>query len=121
MTDEPPDDFTTTLADLRAAMRTLVEERDWSQFHRPKNLAMSIAIEAAELMEHFQWDDAGTSPGAVLDTERKAAIGEEMADVLAYLVSLANSLDLDLASTFHAKLAKVRLKYPVDQFRGRAR
>ena len=101
-----PDDSITTLADLRAAMRTLVAERDWSQFHRPKNLAMSIAIEAAAI---------------ALDAERKTAIGEEMADVLAYLVSLANSLDLDLASTFHAKLAKVRLKYPVDQFRGRAR
>ena len=116
-----PDDSITTLADLRAAMRTLVAERDWSQFHRPKNLAMSIAIEAAELMEHFQWDDADASAAIALDAERKTAIGEEMADVLAYLVSLANSLDLDLASTFYAKLAKVRLKYPADQFRGRAR
>jgi dCTP diphosphatase len=113
-------DATTTVAELRAAMARFVEEREWTRFHRPKHLAMSVAIEAAELMEHFQWTDAGASPAEQGDQSARVAVGEEMADVLAYLVSLANALEIDLAAAFERKMARNREKYPAEEFRGRA-
>ena len=113
-------DASTTVSELRLAMARFVDERDWSRFHRPKHLAMSVAIEAAELMEHFQWFDAGQAPAETGDPAALVAVGEEMADVLAYLLSLANSLDIDLAATFERKMVRNREKYPAEQFRGRA-
>ncbi|MCE9526881.1 MAG: nucleotide pyrophosphohydrolase, partial [Planctomycetales bacterium] len=78
------DDSSTTLRELRNLVREFVEERDWRQFHSPKNLSMSLAIEAAELMEHFQWLDVPASREAANDPSRLAPIGEELADVLCY-------------------------------------
>ena len=112
-------DDNTTVADLRAAIATFVAERDWEQFHSPKNLAMSLAIEAAELMEHFQWITIDESRAVVGDEAKRAAAGEELADVLAYALAMANALDLDLAATFRAKLIKNAQKYPVELSRGR--
>jgi dCTP diphosphatase len=112
-------DAHTTVAQLRDAIRQFVEERDWEQFHSPKNLAMALAIEAAELMEHFQWIDIDTSRECSQDAEKLAAIGEELADVLSYTLALANSLDIDLASTHRQKMLKNAAKYPADQFQGR--
>jgi dCTP diphosphatase len=112
-------DDNTTVADLRATIATFVAERDWEQFHSPKNLAMSLAIEAAELMEHFQWITIDESRTLVSDPTKRAAAGEELADVLAYVLAMANALDLDLAQTFRNKLAKSAMKYPVDLSRGR--
>ena len=74
-----------------------MDERDWRQFHSPKNLSMSLAIEAAELMEHFQWIDAAESRRVGDDPAKLAAVREEIADVLCYLLALANELDLDLS------------------------
>ncbi len=111
-------DQTTTIADLRQAMRKFVDERDWSQFHSPKNLAMSLAIEAAEVMEHFQWVDVAESRLRGQDSRHREAIGEELADVCCYLLSLANSLDIDLSDAVHDKLVKNAVKYPAAQFRG---
>lgn len=112
-------DQTTTIAELRTLIREFVEERDWRQFHAPKNLAMSIAIEAAELMEHFQWIDMETSRGLPADPVRLTAVGEELADVLAYGLALANELGLDVADAIRDKMAKNVAKYPADEFRGR--
>lgn len=112
-------DVTTTIAALREAMRNFVDERDWSQFHSPKNLAMSLAIEAAEVMEHFQWVDVAESRSRGHDPRHREAIGEELADVCCYLLSLANSLDIDLSDAVRDKLAKNAVKYPATQFRGR--
>lgn len=103
--------------DLKSEMRKFVAERDWQQFHSPKNLSMSISIEAAELMEHFQWLDQDQS--LTLDSVSKQEVGEELADVLCYAFALANQLDLDIASTVRAKMEKNRAKYPADKFRGR--
>jgi NTP pyrophosphatase (non-canonical NTP hydrolase) len=115
---ESSGDGTTTLAELRTLVRIFVEERDWRQFHSPKNLSMSLAIEAAELMEHFQWIDVPESREAVADPQRLAPIGEELADVLCYSFALANELGLDIATIVRDKMAKNALKYPAEKFRG---
>ena len=112
-------DASTTLADLRDLVRRFVAERDWEQFHSPKNLSMSLAIEAAELMEHFQWIDIAESRRAAEDPTKLAAIREEIADVLCYLLALANELNLDLATAVRDKMVKNAAKYPADKSRGR--
>ncbi|SHI52375.1 NTP pyrophosphatase, house-cleaning of non-canonical NTPs [Malonomonas rubra DSM 5091] len=107
-----------TLHDLRERMASFVRERDWEQFHSPKNLSMSIAIEAAELMEHFQW--LTTEQSEHLDPAALQEIGEELADIVLYSLSLANHLQIDLAETVLAKMAKNERKYPKEQVRGKA-
>lgn len=112
-------DSATTVSQLRESVRRFVDQRDWQQFHCPKNLAMALAIEAAELMEHFTWIDVDESRAVVDDPAKLDAIGEELADVLSYTLALANSLDIDISSTHRAKMEKNAVKYPVDKFRGR--
>jgi len=111
-------DQTTTIADLKQLMQEFINERDWSQFHSPKNLAMSLAIEAAEVMEHFQWVDVAESRVRGHDPQHREAIAEELADVFCYLLSLASSLDLDLSSAVRRKMVKNAIKYPAERFRG---
>ena len=111
-------DAATTLQDLRERMAAFVRERDWEQYHTPKNLSMSIAIEAAELMEHFQWLSAEES--RALDPVALQEVGEELADIVIYALSLANALDFDLADTVLAKMEKNARTYPADQVRGKA-
>ncbi len=112
-------DQTTTLADLRRLIAEFVAQRDWNQFHSPKNLSMSLAIEAAELMEHFQWLTIDESRKIVKQPEKLLAVGEELADVLCYALALANELDLDVSQIVHGKMIKNAEKYPADRFRGR--
>lgn len=112
-------DSTTTLADLRDLMRRFVEERDWRQFHSPKNLSMSLAIEAAELMEHFQWIDAAESRTVASQPEKLANIRDEIADVLCYLLAIANELEIDLSAAVGDKMVKNAAKYPAELARGR--
>lgn len=111
------DDSQASVHYLRQVVREFVEERDWRQFHSPKNLSMALAIEAAELMEHFQWITPDQS--RQFDELAKAAVGEELADVMCYALALANELELDLSTTLHDKMKKNRAKYPVDDYRGR--
>lgn len=111
-------DQQTTLQELKEKMAAFVRERDWEQFHSPKNLSMSIAIEAAELMEHFQWLTLEESKS--LSPEALADIGEELADIVLYSLSLANALNLDLSQTVLAKMEKNVRKYPSDKVRGKA-
>ena len=110
-------DSVTTLLQLRDIVRAFVDERDWQQFHSPKNLSMSLSIEVAELMEHFQWLTAAES--RQLDAERTAEVSDELADVFCYLLAIVNELDLDLTAAFTNKMKKNRLKYPVVEYRGR--
>ena len=112
-------DATTTVADLREIVREFVDQRDWQQFHAPKNLSMALAIEAAELMEHFQWLDVEASRQLPADPARLAAAAEELADVLGYGLALANELGIDVADTIRAKMIKNAEKYPASEFRGR--
>jgi NTP pyrophosphatase (non-canonical NTP hydrolase) len=104
---------------LKELVADFVAQRDWQQFHSPKNLAMSLAIEAAELMEHFQWISPEESRQAAGEPARLAAIGEELADVLCYALAMANELGIDLSETIHAKMVKNAQKYPADEYRGR--
>jgi NTP pyrophosphatase (non-canonical NTP hydrolase) len=112
-------DATTTVGELREIIRKFVEERDWRQFHAPKNLAMALAIEAAELMEHFQWIGVEASRKVADDAVKRAAAGEELADVIGYALALANELGLDVSDTIRDKMAKNVRKYPAEEFRGR--
>jgi NTP pyrophosphatase (non-canonical NTP hydrolase) len=111
-------DTRTTLQELKDRMADFVNERDWQQFHTPKNLSMSIAIEAAELMEHFQWLTVEQSKN--LDDAALADIGEELADIVIYSLSLANTLKLDLSKTVLAKMDKNIRKYPKEKVRGKS-
>jgi NTP pyrophosphatase (non-canonical NTP hydrolase) len=104
-----------SIAGLQKAVRDFRDARNWRQFHSPKNLSMSIAIEAAELMEHFQW--LTTSEAIIVpqqDPQVKEAILEELADVLIYCLSLADVLECDVTQIVLDKLAKNNKKYPVD-------
>jgi len=110
-------DSTTTVDALRQEIRQFVDARDWRQFHSPKNLSMALAIEAAELMEPFQWLDGPVS--RQLDAPQLAAVGEELADVFCYTLAMANELGIDLSDTMRAKMVKNIAKYPADAYRGR--
>jgi dCTP diphosphatase len=108
-----------TVSQLRAEVAEFIAERDWQQFHAPKNLAMALAIEAAELMEHFQWLTVEQSRELKQDASRKQAVGEELADVLCYVLAMANELELDMTETMLAKMVRNRQKYPANEYRGR--
>lgn len=111
-------DSETTISQLRQVVDRFVAERDWHQFHTPKNLAMSLAVEAAELMEHFQWLTPEQSWQVADQADKRAEVGEELSDVFCYLLALANELKLDLAAAFDAKMVKNAEKYPVERYRG---
>ena len=104
---------------LRATVRQFVDERDWDQFHSPKNLASALTVEAAELLEHFQWLQHGRAEE--LGAAKLVEVRHEMADVLVYLVRLADKLDVDLFAAVEEKMVLNRAKYPAEQVRGDAR
>ena len=115
--DQP--DSNTTVAELRKLVADFVAERDWSQFHSPKNVSMALAIEAAELMEHFQWLTTDASRDLATEPEKLAEVAEELADVIGYSFALANELGLDISSDVRAKMVKNAQKYPAEKYRGR--
>jgi NTP pyrophosphatase (non-canonical NTP hydrolase) len=112
-------DQNTTLADLRKLVADFVAARDWQQFHSPKNLSMSLAIEAAELMEHFQWLTIDESRAVAQQKEKLAEVADELADILCYALALANELNIDIAQAIRGKMVKNERKYPADEIRGR--
>jgi NTP pyrophosphatase (non-canonical NTP hydrolase) len=107
------------LAELRDKLREFTAARDWDQFHSPKNLAMALSAEAAELLEIFQWLTEEQS--RALDAKSKDAARDEIADVLLYLIRLADQLGIDPVSEAHRKLAANEQKYPADKARGNAK
>jgi len=107
------------LDEIRQEIKVFRDERDWMQFHSPKNLACSIAIEAAELLEHFQWKTSEESQQIAAD--KREEIAEEIADVAIYLIEFADNLDIDLVEAIHRKIARNREKYPVEKARGSAK
>jgi NTP pyrophosphatase (non-canonical NTP hydrolase) len=114
-------DAETTVAELREVVRNFVEDRDWRQFHAPKNLSMSLAIEAAELMEHFQWISAEESREIGSDPRQLVEVSHELADVLCYALAMANELGIDISEAIRSKMILNGQKYPAEKFRGRAR
>lgn len=107
------------LIELRDKLRAFTREREWDRYHTPKNLAMALIVEAAELAEHFQWLTAEESQSP--QDGRREKIRDELADVLIYLVELADTLDVDLAAAARDKIGKNALKYPVEKARGNAK
>lgn len=113
-------DSRTTVGELRGMMAGFVAEREWGKFHVPRNLAASVSVEAGELLELFQWLTAEEAAARVKGDEAfRRAVGEEMSDVVMYVLSLANAMELDLAAAIERKMAKNRVKYPAEQVRGK--
>ena len=108
--------MTDSLQDLRARVNAFVTERDWAQFHTPKNLAMAMIVEAAELVEQFQWDTPQES--VELSTEKREAVSHELADTFVYLLRIAEVLNIDLIEAANQKITLNALKYPVEKVRG---
>ena len=104
---------------LKQLMREFADTRDWNQFHSPKNLAMALSVEVAELVEHFQWLNEEQSRN--LSQDKLDAVGHELADTLLYLVRLADKLDIDLFSAAQNKMNLNNIKYPVEKSRGNAK
>ena len=105
-----------TLPELTVALNEFAKERAWERFHSPKNLAMALSVEAAELLEHFQW--LTESESRRLGRSKIYEIAEEMADVQIYLLMLADKLQVDLVSAVRAKIEKNRVRYPADDVQG---
>lgn len=113
-------DTGTTVSQLKERVLAFARERDWEQFHAPKNLSMALAAEAAELMEHFLWATPEESRAVASDPAKRARIAEELADVVIYALEFANATGLDLAATIEAKVDANARKYPVEKARGRS-
>ncbi len=104
---------------LREKIRAFTAERDWAQFHNPKDMAISLSLEAAELLEHFQWKSASEVEEYL--KSHRGDVADEMADVLIYLIELADILGIDLLKAANQKLAQNAAKYPVAKSRGNAK
>jgi NTP pyrophosphatase (non-canonical NTP hydrolase) len=105
--------------ELRHEVQAFVDERDWRQFHTAKNLSMAIAIEAAELMEHFQWTDSAAGAELSSSPADFEEVREELADIFCFVLSFANATGIDLSGALHDKMVKNAQKYPAESFRGR--
>ena len=113
-------DSTTTLAELKTRIQAFVHERDWEQFHAPKNLSMALSAEAAELMEHFLWTEPEASKQRAQDPARRQAIEDEVADIVVYALEFANVTGIDVAAAIERKMIANAKKYPVEKARGRS-
>ncbi len=111
--------YTDSLEQLRVRLAKFAADRDWNQFHSPKNLSMALIAEAAELLEHFQWLTEEQSKS--LDHARKQAVAEELADILIYLIRCADKLGIDLIKNTWDKIQKNEHRYPAEKVRGDAR
>ena len=117
---KPMTDAATTVAEIRERVMAFARERDWEQFHSPKNLSMALAAEAGELMEHFLWTESKDSAATLTDSRKRSKIEDELADVVIYALEFANIGGIDLAKAIEAKLAQNAAKYPVEKAKGRS-
>ncbi len=113
-------DSATTLDTIKQRVLAFARERDWEQFHSPKNLSMALAAEAGELMEHFLWATPEQSRVVAADPGKRSKIADELADVIIYALEFANITGLDVAAAIEAKMAANAAKYPVEKAKGRA-
>ncbi|HOE26366.1 MAG: nucleotide pyrophosphohydrolase [Candidatus Aureabacteria bacterium] len=112
-------DRTATVAALKGAVARFIRAREWEQFHSPKNLSMAVSIEAAELMELFQWMEVEEARRKAASPRLRKRIEEEIADIAIYTLSLCHALGLDLSSCIEKKIVRNEKKYPVEKCRGR--
>ena len=115
-----PQDNEVKLQELKDEIQAFASERDWEQFHTPKNLSMAIAAEAAELMEHFLWHEGKQSFDVLQDPKKHQEIAEELADIIIYSMEFANITKLDIATIIRDKMKSNAEKYPVEKAKGRA-
>ena len=113
-------DSATTIDQIKQRVLAFAREREWEQFHSPKNLSMALAAESGELMEHFLWSTPEQSVAIARDPLKRGKIADELADVVIYAVEFANATGLDLAASIEAKMAANARKYPVEKSRGRS-
>ncbi|MBW8782165.1 MAG: nucleotide pyrophosphohydrolase [Verrucomicrobia bacterium] len=113
-------DSSTTLAEIKARVLAFARERDWEQFHAPKNLSMALAAEAGELMEHFLWATPEASRTIAQDAAKRRKIEEELADVVIYALEFANMTGIDVAAAIETKMTANGQKYPVEKAKGRS-
>ena len=113
-----PDDKT-TVRELKDLVNKFIADRDWFKYHDAKNLSMSIAIEAAELLEHFQWVRNEELAELLKDPDLKQKIEEELADIQAFLLSFANNLQIDISEALNKKMIKNAKKYPASDYHGK--
>jgi NTP pyrophosphatase (non-canonical NTP hydrolase) len=113
-------DAKTTVAELRERVLAFARERDWEQFHSPKNLSMALAAEAGELMEPFLWSESKASIDVARDPKKRGAIEAELADVVVYALEFANICGIDLSAAIETKMAANAKKYPVEKAKGRS-
>ncbi len=114
-------DSSTTVAELKALIGRFSVERAWGPYHNPKNLVMGLAVETAELMEHFLWVDGEASRRVIDNPKDREAVADEIADVAGHLFNLCNVLGIDLSDAMTAKMVKNEKKYPAEQYRGKYR
>lgn len=113
-------DSATTINQIKDHVLAFAREREWEQFHSPKNLSMALAAEAGELMEHFLWSTPEQSRAVAADPAKRTKIADELADVVIYALEFANTTGLDVAASIEAKMAANAKKYPIEKARGRA-
>lgn len=113
-------DETTTVAEIKTRVLAFAQERDWEQFHAPKNLSMALAAEAGELMEHFLWATSEDSRQAMNDPRKREKIEEELSDVIIYALEFANMTGVDVAAAIERKMAANAVKYPIEKAKGRS-
>ena len=111
-------DKETTLDTLKNFVENFVKERDWSQFHSPKNISMALAIEASELMDIFKWDREKDSKEKMFKGISRQEAIDELADILIYAIAFANRNNIDISSAIEQKMRKNEKKYPVDKYKG---
>ncbi len=114
-----PNDNKTTVQELKTIVENFIRDREWQQFHSPKNLAMAIAVEAAELMDIFKWQTSDATSEGLEDAEIRVQTEDELADILVYALAFANRYKIDISSAMRRKMLKNEQKYPSEEFRGR--
>ena len=112
------DDRITTITELKKIVEDFVKERDWSQFHNPKNLSMALAIEASELMDIFKWNTNQECESMMSEKNTRQDATDELADIIIYAIAFANRNNINISNAIDQKMIKNRIKYPTDKYRG---
>ena len=112
------DDKTTNIIDIKTRILNFIEERDWTKYHNPKDIAISISIEASELLELFQWTKEQDVKEITSNPQKRQKIADELADIIIYCLSLSNAIDIDVSQAISEKIDKNSAKYPVDKIKG---